>query len=271
MYVASNIEKVLLGRFWGVQAIGIYGRAYQLINIPTDNLNSSAGGVAFAALSKLQSEPSRISSYFLKGYSLVLSLTVPITFGCALFADDMISVFLGPKWGAAITVFRLLAPTMLAFAILNPFGWLLSSLGLVGRNLKINLALAPVMIAGYLLGLPYGPKGVAFAYSAVMTLCMIPLIIWVLHSTVITVRDILVVVSRPLCSCIVAAGVALGLQLVYGPLLSALPRLVIGVTLLFGTYVGMLLCVMGQGSFYLDILHGLLRRSSLEEKVLEPV
>ena len=271
MYVASNIEKVLLGRFWGVQAIGIYGRAYQLINIPTDNLNSSAGGVAFAALSKLQSEPSRISSYFLKGYSLVLSLTVPITFACALFADDMISVFLGPKWGAAITVFRLLAPTMLAFAILNPFGWLLSSLGLVGRNLKINLALAPVMIAGYLLGLPYGPKGVAFAYSAVMTLCMIPLIIWVLHSTVITVRDILVVVSRPLCSCIVAAGVALGLQLVYGPLLSALPRLVIGVTLLFGTYVGMLLCVMGQGSFYLDILHGLLRRSSVEEKVLEPV
>ena len=36
VYIASNFEKVLLGRFWGVDAIGIYGRAYQLINIPTD-------------------------------------------------------------------------------------------------------------------------------------------------------------------------------------------------------------------------------------------
>src|SRR5262245_16483407 len=27
MYIASNFEKVLLGRFWGAEAIGIYGRA----------------------------------------------------------------------------------------------------------------------------------------------------------------------------------------------------------------------------------------------------
>ena len=57
VYVASNFEKVLLGRFWGVDALGIYGRAYQLINIPTDNLNSAAGEVAFSALSRLQDDP----------------------------------------------------------------------------------------------------------------------------------------------------------------------------------------------------------------------
>jgi len=107
MYIASNLEKVLLGRFWGVDAIGIYGRAYQLINIPTDNLNSSAGEVAFAALSRVQHQPSKLRSYFLKGYSLVVSLTLPITIACALFADSMILVFLGAKWKEAAPVFRL--------------------------------------------------------------------------------------------------------------------------------------------------------------------
>src|SRR5262249_10613186 len=136
MYIASNFEKVLLGRFWGVDALGIYGRAYQLINIPIDTLNSAAGGVAFAALSRVQDDATRLKSYFLKGYSLVLTLTVPITCSCALLADDMIGVFLGPKWNSAATVFRLLAPTTLAFAILNPLGWLLNALGLVGRGLK---------------------------------------------------------------------------------------------------------------------------------------
>jgi hypothetical protein len=58
---------------------------------------------------------------------------------------------------------------MLVFAISNPLGWLLSSIGLVGRTLKIALVLGPLMIVNYLLGLPFGPKGVAFAYSAAKT------------------------------------------------------------------------------------------------------
>ncbi|HYM74926.1 MAG TPA: lipopolysaccharide biosynthesis protein [Candidatus Dormibacteraeota bacterium] len=265
MYIASNFEKVLLGRFWGVDALGLYGRAYQLINIPTDNLNSAAGGVAFAALSRLQGEPSRLRSYFLKGYSLVLSLTVPITFTCSLFADDMILVFLGPKWKSAAVVFRLLAPTTLAFAILNPLGWLMNSLGLVGRGLKIALVLGPVMIAGYLVGLPYGPKGVAFAYSAVMMLCVIPLITWATHGTVISVRDILLTVSRPFLSGGIATGFVLGLQYFYSPFLPPLPRLAMGVALFFTAYLAMLLFVMRQKLFYVALLRGLFGRQSDEE------
>jgi O-antigen/teichoic acid export membrane protein len=158
VYVAYNLEKVLLGRFWGADAVGIYGRAYQLVNIPTENLNSAVGGVAFSALSRLQEDPIRFKSYFLKGYSLVLALTLPITIICALFADDLIFVLLGPKWKEAAVIFRLLAPTILIFAMINPLAWLLFSLGMVGRSLKVALVLAPLVIAGYVMGLPYGPK-----------------------------------------------------------------------------------------------------------------
>jgi PST family polysaccharide transporter len=268
MYVATNFEKVLLGRFWGADAVGIYGRAYQLVNIPNDNLNSAAGGVAFATLSRLKDDPSRFRSYFLKGYALVLSLTVPITLACALFADDMIFVFLGPKWKSAVTIFRMLAPTTLAFATINPIGWLLMSLGLVKRSLKMALVLAPLMIVGYVMGLPYGPWGVAFAYSAMMTLCAIPLIASAVRGTVISLRDILLTVSRPLLSGVVAAGLVLGLQLSYGPFLSPLPRLVLGVVLVLAGYLGMLLYVMGQKQFYLDLLRGFRRPPSVEDQLV---
>lgn len=257
MYIASNFEKVLLGRYWGVDALGIYGRAYQLINIPTDNLNSAAGGVAFAALSRLQDDPKRLKSYFLKGYSLVLTLTVPITFTCALFADDLITVFLGPKWHSASGVFRLLAPTTLAFAILNPLGWLLNAVGLVGRGLKIALVLGPVMVMGYLVGLRYGPTGVASAYSTVMILSLIPLIAWVTRGTVISLRDILVTISRPVAAGITAAGLVLGLRSLDGAHMHPLPRLAIGVTLVLLVYLGMLWYVMGQKTFYLELIRGL--------------
>ncbi len=267
-YVAYNAEKVMIGRFWGADAIGIYGRAYQLVNIPTDNLNSAVGEVAFSALSRLQDDPSRLRSYFLKGYSLVLAMTLPMTIACVVFADDVVSVLLGPKWKDAVAIFRLLAPTILIFALINPLGWLLFSLGLVKRSLKIALVFAPLIIAGYVMGLPYGPKGVAFAYSAVLTLWCIPHMAWCVHGTMVSLRDILVSVSRPLASAILAGGMAFGVRLMCGQLLSPLPRLVLECSVLLVTFLGMLLFVAGQRSLYLDLLRGLRRPSSIETKSL---
>ena len=94
-YLAYNIDKVLIGRFWGAEALGIYGRAYQLINLPNENLHSAIGLVAFPALSRVQNDPTRLANYFLRGYFLFLSLVLPIGIGCALFADDIILFFSG--------------------------------------------------------------------------------------------------------------------------------------------------------------------------------
>jgi len=270
VYIAYNLEKVLLGRFWGAEAIGIYGRAYQLINVPTENLNSAVGGVAFSALSRIQDDPGRLRSYFLKGYTFVVALTIPITIVCAAFAEDMIGVVLGPKWKDAIPIFRLLAPTMLILAMINPLSWLLFSIGKVGRSLKVALVLAPLVIGGYVLGLPYGPRGVAFGYSAVLILWVIPHIAWCVHGTAISLRDILMAVARPLVSGIIAAGVALGLLHFCSRLLGPLPRLALGCSVLAGAYVLILLYVMGEKKFYLDLFRGLRRRSPAEEDSLVP-
>jgi O-antigen/teichoic acid export membrane protein len=68
-HLTCNIDKVLLGRWWGAQAVGLYGRAFQLINIPTASLNNAAGEVAFPALSHVQDDLVRLKRYFLKGYT----------------------------------------------------------------------------------------------------------------------------------------------------------------------------------------------------------
>ena len=268
LYAANNLDKVLLGRVFGEEALGLYGRAFQLVSIPTDNLNSAAGEVAFAALSRLQDDPSRFRNYFLKGYSLVLALTVPITFCCALFANDIIRVLLGPKWMAAAPILRFLAPTILAFAVVNPLGWMMQSLGLVGRSLKLSLVFAPLMIAGYMAGLSHGPKGVAIGYSTAMLLWIFPALVWALGNTPISVRDMLLTASRPLASSIVAGAIAFGAALVIGQGMSAFPRLFIECAILFGVHSVVLLFVAGEKVFYLELLREMTGRSSANKKRL---
>ena len=228
--------RCLLGRFWGAQVLGIYGRAYQLINLPTENLNGTIGMVAFPALSRLQNDAERLRSFFLSGYGLFLGLVIPITAGCALFAEDIVLVFLGPKWDAAVPVFRLLAPTILAFTLMNPFAWLMLATGRTRRSLNIAFMIAPVVIAGYLIGLPYGLHGVAIGYSAAMMILVPPMILWAKHGTLITAGDVLKTIAPPAVSIALGALAAFASWGWVRQLEPALLRLTAANVVMFGIY-----------------------------------
>jgi PST family polysaccharide transporter len=256
-YVGYNTEKVMLGRAWGADVIGIYGRAQQLLFLPIDSLNSAIGEVAFSALSRLQDDPVRLRSYFLKGFSLVLGLTLPIAIMCALFADDVVHVLLGPRWKDAVEIVRLLAPTVAIRAIIHPMGWLLPSIGLVGRSLRIALVFTPIMITGCYIGLPYGAVGIAIGYSTVMTLWAVPNILWSLHGTPISAREIFRTVIRLLVPGVLAGGLAYGLRLSCGECFSPIFRLVLENMTLFLVYFGMLWADVAQRSLYIDLFRGI--------------
>jgi len=259
-YLAYNTDKILLGRFWGAETLGIYGRAYQLANLPTENLNSTLALVAFPALSRLQNEPARLRNYFLKGYRLFLSLNMPITVSFALFADDIIRVFLGPRWHEAAPVFRLLAPTVMAFGLINPFFWLLLATGQVRRSLKMALVFTPTIILGYACGLSRGPRGVAAGFSITLLLLVVPLLHWAQHGqhgTLINWKDILRSTAPSLVSVIAAALGTLLCDRVFAPIAPALLRLVAATAFFLTIYIFVLLFVMKQAPLFKSFLYEL--------------
>jgi O-antigen/teichoic acid export membrane protein len=257
VYVAYNFEKILLGRFWGAQDLGLYGRAYQLTTIPTVSLNSAVGGVVFSSLSRLHDDPVRRRSYFLKAYEFVNSLTIPVTVFCALFAGEIVSVALGPQWMDSTPIFRLLAPTVMIFGIINPMGWLLQSTGLQKRSLKIAFVIAPLIVTAYLIGLPFGPNGVASAYSAAMTLWLIPHVLWCLKGTSISPADIFWATCKPFFSASVAAAFSFVVLLYVGNGMSPLSRLAIGGGAMSATYLAILFLIQRKNSLYLEFLEAL--------------
>ena len=257
VYVAYNLDKVLLGRFWGAEALGIYGRGYQLANIPIENLNSAVGSVALSALSRMQDDPERFRAYFLRGYSLLLSLTIPVALAFALLADDIVAVVLGQNWKEVGPILRMLAPTVIVFALINPLGWFMFSLGLVRRSLTIALILAPLVIFGYLVGLPYGPIGVAACFSITMVLWVVPHILLCVRGTMVSPKDILRAAGKPMLSGLVAAVLVLAMQSLH----IALPPIVsLGLwgSVLVIVHFGTLIFIMGEKEFYANLARGIL-------------
>ena len=260
VYLAYNTEKVLLGRFWGAAALGIYGRAYQLANLPVQQLIGAAGSVAFPVLSRMQSDAQRLCRSFLKALSLIVSLTIPVVISCAVFANEIVFVVLGQKWSGTAVVLQLLAPTVLVFALVNPFSWFLRATGRVGRSLKTALLICPVVILGIVLGLRHGPPGVALGYSAAMVLLAVPLIAWAKYETGITTADYWDAVKRPLISGAVGGIAGWLSKSAFHESLGPITILTVGLTVSFGIYAGLLLFVMGQKRVYADLLTHLLHR-----------
>jgi len=261
VYLAYNTDKILLGRYWGTGALGIYGRSYQLVNMPIEQLNGAVDSVAFPVLSRLQDDPSRSRNYFLKGYTLVLALTIPFVVVCAMFADEIILVVLGPKWKDAGVILRLLAPSGLAFALINPLGSLVMAKGYVGRSLKMALAIAVVLITGYVIGLRNGPAGVAIGFSIGMMLLVVPMIIWARHGTSISTLDIFRSISKPFIAGVIAAISTIFVQYSFGEMWSPFYKLFLGMCSLTCSYLFLLLYVMGEKSKYIDIFREAIART----------
>src|SRR5215467_8601099 len=94
VYLAYNMEKVLLGRFWGAEALGLYGRAYQLANLPVQQLYSSISTVALPTMCRIQDDVERLRRSFLRAYSALVALMVPVVIACAVFAEEIVHTLL---------------------------------------------------------------------------------------------------------------------------------------------------------------------------------
>jgi O-antigen/teichoic acid export membrane protein len=271
VFLAWNAEKLLLGRFWGPDALGLYGRAFQLVTLPVQQLNGALGNVAFPALSRIQNDAKRLARSFLRAFSLLISLTIPITITCALFAEEIVRILLGPKWMEAAPIFRLLAPVALVFAVANPLSWLVMSTGRAGRALSISTATTPLVIVGILLGLSRGPIGVACGYSLAMTLLIIPIAAWSKLGTEITWADLWDAAKPPFLSGLLAGAAGLLVKFTLDGWLPLMPYVTVGIGLVLGIYAWVLLIVLRQKLVYMDLVFQLLPRlDRRQEAELEP-
>jgi len=253
-FIAGNLQKVMIGKFWGEQAVGLYGRSSYLSAFPVEILNGAIGEVAFNALSKVKGDAVRLRRSFLQIFTCVIALTLPITVACALFADDLISVLLGPAWSGVVPIFRLLMPAVLLLAIEGPIGWLLSALGLAEKNLRVTLVSTPLILIGTMIGLSYGPSGVALAYSAVMVLKFVPIMAWALMGTGIHLKDIFMGTMGPIVSSIIAGAVCCFIEVNYLQYYPLLLRLALIMFLFFVIYALVLLRSRSYRAVLIEVL-----------------
>jgi O-antigen/teichoic acid export membrane protein len=177
-YFSRTLDNVLIGWYWGSQPLGLYAKAYQLLLLPIQQINSPIGSVALPTLCRLQAEPQRYKAYYKMGIRLTASFGMPLVALLFVVADKVILLILGYQWQDAIAIFQLLAPAAFIGTINGATGWVYSSLG---------------------------RTGVAMAYSICSVLLFIPGILYAYQGSMLRLNDLWVTIARPMIASLGAA------------------------------------------------------------------
>lgn len=164
-YLSRNVDNVLIGRVWGEHSLGLYDRAYKLLLLPLQQINNPVAKVMLPVLSQTVSDPPRYRQAYLRAVSQMLSVTLPGVAFMAGTADVLIPAVLGQQWRDAVPIFAALAFAGLMQMLNNPSGWLFVSQGRTRAYVIWGAVSASMSVASFLIGLPYGPVGVATAYA----------------------------------------------------------------------------------------------------------
>ena len=177
--VHRNVDNLLVGWYWGAGPLGLYSRAYSLLMLPLRQLNAPIAGVAVPAFSRIQGSPERFARYYLRSIGLMVWIGAPLFSFLFVGAAPVVKLTLGRQWHEAAPVFQILAISGLGQLVLQSTVWLFVSRGRSDRLFKMLLMISPAIVGSFLVGLPFGIKGVALCYSLVL-LTILP---WILKYT----------------------------------------------------------------------------------------
>jgi PST family polysaccharide transporter len=173
-YFARNFDNLLVGWRFNAAALGFYKKAYDLFALSASQLTAPLHNVALAALSRLNQDPVRFRRYLANSLGIIAFIGMAVGADLTLVGKDVVRLALGPKWSESGRIFELFGPGIGIMLLYSTVGWIHLSVGKPGRWLRWTLVETAATVLLFILALPWGPAGIAVAWSVSFWILSIP-------------------------------------------------------------------------------------------------
>jgi O-antigen/teichoic acid export membrane protein len=160
-YLAAQGDNIVVGRWLGADALGLYSRAYQLFIFPVTLFATSLKSVLLPSMAKVQHEPERLGFAYKQGSAVLALACLPTGIVAIVLAPELIHVLLGPQWTEVVLPFQILAAGIFFRAAVYICDALTQATGAVYRRAWRIGVYAFFVFAGALIGVRWGLAGVA--------------------------------------------------------------------------------------------------------------
>ncbi len=121
-YWSQNLDNLLIGKFLGLSALGIYDKAYQLMKYPLQLISFSLGS---ALLPVMKTEKLTVDEYRKLNENIAKNMaifSIPAGIYLHFFANEIVMLILGEQWLEVVPVLEVLAMIIPLQMILSTAG-----------------------------------------------------------------------------------------------------------------------------------------------------
>jgi O-antigen/teichoic acid export membrane protein len=160
-FAAQKGDYFVVGRWLGAAPLGLYERAYVLMDLSNSLLTNALNTVLFPTFSRMQDDRALLAATFERVSAVLALIFLPAGAIASLLAPELIALLLGPGWDAAVDPFRVLALGMLFRTGFKVSGVLANGVGAPYHNALYHSIYGALVVGGALIALPFGITGVA--------------------------------------------------------------------------------------------------------------
>lgn len=139
VFFIGNIDYLFVGRLLNSYYVGIYTLAFTLTDIFRRHIMGILNKVMFPIYGKIQDDPRKIGTYYLKVIRYNTAIIFPIMIGIYLVGEDFITIFFGVQWLDAVVPLKILSIAVMFHALGGSSSTVLTGLGKVNLDFKIYL------------------------------------------------------------------------------------------------------------------------------------
>lgn len=169
-YFSRNLDKLIIGKFLNLSALGYYDKSYRLMLIPMQNISSVINPVLQPVLSCLQNNGKEMAQKYNKLIHFIATFSFPLAVILYFNAYEMINIVYGDRWNAAIPTFKILSLSIPFQMILSTSGAVFLSLNEVKRQFYVGIRNTAVTIIGFLVAAIYFSTIESMAWAWTITL-----------------------------------------------------------------------------------------------------
>ena len=225
-FAQVQADVVIAGRHFDAHDVGLYTTALFLTQVFQNKVVPPLNEVAFSAYARLHAEGGAVGRAFLGSASAILAAALPVYLGMAATAEPLLRVALGEHWAEAAPLVRLLGcalPFMTLYVLVPP---VTDALGRPGVGVRASAIGAVLLPLAYLIGVRWGPEGLAATWLVTQPLMLGILAVRALPVLGLSVREVGAALAPAIRAALAMAVAVIALDRLAGAL-PLLPRLLL--------------------------------------------
>jgi teichuronic acid exporter len=177
-YWARNADNLIIGKLYSSYDLGIYNRAYKMLQLSLSLISGLFGTVLYPSLKKLKSEGGHVKKEFNNILGVISILNFPVGAILILVPELFVKILWGENWLQVAEILPYFGILIIFQTLVGPAGQIFILMEKERMFMIIGIISAVILVLSIVIGAFYSVKLIAISYCVCFMVIILPLYIF---------------------------------------------------------------------------------------------